>query len=77
MVTRGHVILWLPGQLGGRPGGRHGADVGVVVLEAGAVSQLRPHAPQCRELVCNEDIVKHLCFVHDPFYQLNLDCSQL
>ena len=65
MVTRGQVMLRLSlpggaghdGELRGRAGGRHRADVGVVVLEAGAVSQLGPDTAQGGELVCNEETV--------------------
>lgn len=73
MVTRGQVMLGLSlpghdGELRGGAGGRHGADVGVVVLEAGAVSQLGPDAAQGGELVCNEETVTIMpTNIHSPF----------
>ena len=87
MMTRGQVMLRrLPGgaghdgELRGRAGGRHGADVGVVVLEAGAVSQLGANTAQCGELVCNEEtvtIIQSTFILHSVLYQLNQDCFQL
>ena len=83
MMTRGHLILWLlsrgsghDGELRGRARGRHWADVGVVMLEAGAVCQMGPHTAQRGELVCNEETVRMMStFIRSILYQLNLNCS--
>ena len=81
MLTRGHLMLprgsGHDGELRGGARGRHRADVGVVVLEAGAVCQLGPHTAQRGELVCNEETVRMMMstFIRSILYQLNLNCS--
>ena len=83
MLTRGHLMLprgsGHDGELRCGARGRHWADVGVVVLEAGAVCQLGPHTAQRGELVCNEETVRMMMstFIRSILYQLNLNCSRL